>query len=509
MMITTKRSASVSRSDGEMAARASSVRSPDPRLHLEEIVRFWFVQVSFPGGSQQAHRLLWRFFRRNHHLTIRCCKSVPIQLPSSATAKGLIGAFVTNNELQSLRSTIDRLMIAWLWLHLPAVALCAWLGGNDVVAPCAVAVAVAAAATGAWAVKVHSQSTRLTIAIAFVAMVSLLLAASRGAALQIDLHMYYFAALAILAAYCEWQVILVASIVTVLDHVVLDYLAPAMIFPGGANFGRVLLHTMIVVAETGALVWMILRIQHLFNKSAHSLAVAQEALTELTAAQAREVVQNQVQFQLQRMARTDGLTGLPNRRAFDEAFTQECNRSQREAAPISLLMIDIDHFKTFNDEYGHQVGDDCLSCVAASIQNAVRRPGDMAARYGGEEFAVILATTGSAGAMAVAMEIKLNIAALSLPHASKPDSGISVTVSIGLATALWQPVAMAEMPRSLLAAADGALYNAKRNGRDQIAAVRLIDPDDPSAGYRAGASHFAVMRSAQELERPASRMSGL
>jgi diguanylate cyclase (GGDEF)-like protein len=172
----------------------------------------------------------------------------------------------------------------------------------------------------------------------------------------------------------------------------------------------------------------------------------------------------QAQIALEALASSDGLTGLANRRMFDKHLRQECRRAQREASPISLMMIDIDYFKNYNDALGHQRGDECLRMVGAVIADQMLRPGDLAARYGGEEFAVILPNTPLAGGISVADRILISINAAALSHPTSPVAN-RVTVSIGVASGKYL-----HNEFDLIAAADAALYQAKRNGRHQVAA---------------------------------------
>lgn len=168
--------------------------------------------------------------------------------------------------------------------------------------------------------------------------------------------------------------------------------------------------------------------------------------------------------QLTRMSHTDGLTGVRNRRFFDQALENEWERSCREHRRLSLLLIDVDHFKRYNDSQGHQAGDDCLRAVAGAVTAGVKRPADSVSRYGGEEFAVLLPETGPEGALEVARRIRARLHEKRLPHPGQADDAI-VTVSIGAAS-LW--------PRDhdgrgeLVARADEALYRAKGSGRDRI-----------------------------------------
>jgi diguanylate cyclase (GGDEF)-like protein/PAS domain S-box-containing protein len=177
--------------------------------------------------------------------------------------------------------------------------------------------------------------------------------------------------------------------------------------------------------------------------------------------------------QLSALALTDGLTGLANRRSFDHDLDREWKRTLREGSQISLLLLDIDHFKEFNDRYGHQVGDDCLRAVAIALREVVRST-DVAARYGGEEIAVVLPSTDTAGAVALAEKIRSVIEALKLTHEGNPEGGSRVTASVGVATALARHGGTMRMPESLLLAADNALYKAKHEGRNRIATALLV-----------------------------------
>ncbi|GAB4343267.1 MAG: PleD family two-component system response regulator [Desulfobulbaceae bacterium] len=167
---------------------------------------------------------------------------------------------------------------------------------------------------------------------------------------------------------------------------------------------------------------------------------------------------------LERLSSLDGLTGVPNRRRFDEALKQEWQRAVRHSTALSLIMLDIDFFKLYNDTYGHQGGDDCLKKVARALEGAAKRETDVVARYGGEEFAVILPETGSKGAMEVAEALRIAVERENIPHESSKVSD-HVTISVGVAT--WLPE-KGSNPELLLAAADEALYRSKENGRNRV-----------------------------------------
>lgn len=177
------------------------------------------------------------------------------------------------------------------------------------------------------------------------------------------------------------------------------------------------------------------------------------------------------------LARTDGLTKLANRRLFDEGLSRKWARTARDGRPMSLLMIDVDHFKLFNDTYGHQAGDRVLMAIASVINNEVRRPDDLAARYGGEEFAVELPDTDSRGAAQIAAAILEGIRALEIGHVRSEHK--IVTVSIGVATAL--PRSGPTKAALLIRDADAALYRAKASGRNTLQISNLVPAEfDPS-----------------------------
>ena len=186
-----------------------------------------------------------------------------------------------------------------------------------------------------------------------------------------------------------------------------------------------------------------------------------------------------LQDQLLTLALTDALTGMANRRAFDGALDREWRRISQEGSQISLLLLDIDCFKRFNDRYGHQCGDDCLRAIATAIQGAVRRETDTVARYGGEEFAVILPGADGATAMKIAESVRWAILALGIQHTDNEAGSKVVTASIGVATALARQGAIMRMPESLLLTADQALYKAKHNGRDTVATALLMSQHTP------------------------------
>jgi diguanylate cyclase (GGDEF)-like protein len=176
--------------------------------------------------------------------------------------------------------------------------------------------------------------------------------------------------------------------------------------------------------------------------------------------------------QLQRLSAIDSLTGIANRRCFDAALLREWRRCSRSALPLSLLVIDVDLFKLFNDHYGHQMGDECLKVVAHALQETTGRQDDLVARYGGEEFAAILPETNPEGALAVAEDMRAGVAGLRIDHAWSTIAPV-VTVSIGVASIIPPKDSEAGIP-ALIKAADDALYNAKESGRNQVKQVKGV-----------------------------------
>lgn len=177
----------------------------------------------------------------------------------------------------------------------------------------------------------------------------------------------------------------------------------------------------------------------------------------------------------------DALTGLHNRRGFDRIAAEEWQRARRERQALSLLMIDVDDFKNYNDLYGHLAGDQCLRRVARAIERALKRPADFSARYGGEEFVCLLANTDAEGAREVAQAIVTAMRRKEIPHGGSRAADI-VTVSVGGAT--WEPGDAGTLS-DLVAAADAALYEAKAEGRDRVCYwVRDASPDSAARNHR-------------------------
>jgi diguanylate cyclase (GGDEF)-like protein len=191
----------------------------------------------------------------------------------------------------------------------------------------------------------------------------------------------------------------------------------------------------------GAFILYSLRASLLQSRVEHAQAALEQSNSKLT-----------------EIALLDSLTGVPNRRSFDQLFEAEWGRAQRTHRPLSLLLIDVDHFKRINDTHGHQAGDECLRRTARVLEGSVDRAGDLIARYGGDEFAVLLAETDSLGASAVARRIRAGIAR---------DAGDSIPITVSIGISAWNAAEEAS-PGRLVSAADRALYAAKQNGRDRV-----------------------------------------
>ena len=179
-------------------------------------------------------------------------------------------------------------------------------------------------------------------------------------------------------------------------------------------------------------------------------------------------LQKLAQAALQELSNHDGLTGIANRRSFDETLKTEWRRTMRDQQALSLLMVDIDNFKNYNNIYGHAGGDECLKRIAGGIADQMHRASDVVARYGGEEFAVILPNSSLAGAVVVAERLRASIEKLALPFAGSATGYVSV--SIGAASVVTTPLADTW---ELISTADAALFEAKQNGRNRVEAIQV------------------------------------
>ncbi len=195
------------------------------------------------------------------------------------------------------------------------------------------------------------------------------------------------------------------------------------------------------------------------------LAAKAEAVSEELAEQTRL---------LEELVRLDGLTQIPNRRQFDEFYEREWRRAARSGSPVSVLMTDIDHFKKYNDTYGHLAGDDCLKAVAETLAAGLQRATELVARYGGEEFVVVLGETDLDEATEAAERLREKVSEIAIPHSDSATAS-HVTISVGVATTI---PGKDDDPSSLIEAADDALYEAKNGGRNKVVSRRF----EPRAG---------------------------
>jgi diguanylate cyclase (GGDEF)-like protein/PAS domain S-box-containing protein len=195
----------------------------------------------------------------------------------------------------------------------------------------------------------------------------------------------------------------------------------------------------------------------------HDRRLAEEAL------QAKTQRLEEVTEKLSQLAREDHLTGLANRRTFDDMLGKELERARRSALPLALILADVDHFKRFNDTYGHPAGDDVLRAVARAIETVLRRPGDLAARFGGEEFTLILPNTNAAGARILAERARLAVSSLVFTHPDTAPHGVTISLGVAMLSVDYNPNEnKEELAASFLETADKALYRAKAAGRNCI-----------------------------------------
>jgi diguanylate cyclase (GGDEF)-like protein/PAS domain S-box-containing protein len=230
----------------------------------------------------------------------------------------------------------------------------------------------------------------------------------------------------------------------------------------------------------GRWIWVEAQLRAVIDPQTAACSGIVGTLRDISARKALEEAAADANRRLRALAGEDGLTGLANRRAFDDALMREHRRAKREKKNLALIMIDVDRFKAFNDRYGHLAGDDCLRKVAGVLLTALHRPGDLAARYGGEEFAALLPDTDEEGAARVAERIRAAVVGLAIEHDSSPSNFVTISAGVAGLNEI-EPQGEAE---ALVRAADQALYCAKRDGRDAVVrASRLSRP--PRAGWAA------------------------
>jgi diguanylate cyclase (GGDEF)-like protein len=225
------------------------------------------------------------------------------------------------------------------------------------------------------------------------------------------------------------------------------------------------------VVETGMIIEKDISFQNQHRRTWYQLAITKLgdgvsiAFHDITERKQIEFFWQDANSELYRQANIDSLTQVFNRRRFDEYFLQEWHRCTREQQPLTLILCDVDFFKSYNDRYGHQAGDICLQQIAQAICETVKRPGDLVARYGGEEFAVVLSNTNIKGAEYVAKQISEQVRQLKLVRDDIQQNQY-VTISLGVSCLIPNPKISAD---SLIASADRALYKAKNQGRDRFA----------------------------------------
>jgi two-component system chemotaxis family response regulator WspR len=211
---------------------------------------------------------------------------------------------------------------------------------------------------------------------------------------------------------------------------------------------------------------LIARIRH-HSKAYIHLKERNEAFRALQESEKRLAQANKA---LEKLSSLDGLTGIANRRRFDQELESNWHRAIRQSSSLSLILIDIDFFKLYNDHYGHQKGDDCLQQVARTLEKSATRSTDLVTRYGGEEFGVILPDTGLKGALEIAEQMRVDIEGLKIEHRYTKSSGY-ITISLGVSTTI---PSRKSLQNSLIAAADQGLYLAKKEGRNRVKFSEII-----------------------------------
>ncbi|MCK1717646.1 diguanylate cyclase [Bradyrhizobium sp. 141] len=238
-----------------------------------------------------------------------------------------------------------------------------------------------------------------------------------------------------------------------------------------------------VMPKLGSQLYLAIDAGPIHDEAGHLIAVV-ETLRDLTD-------QKRAEMALKELATKDGLTGLSNRRSFDQMLMSEWARAHHTQKPLALLFADVDHFKLFNDQHGHQTGDECLRAVASVVSRHAVRPLDLASRYGGEEFALILPDMDCDSACVIADEIRCAVMALAIAHGAT-GAGDHVTLSVGVASHI--PGEADGGPDRLLGAADEALYVAKRLGRNRVICAERVLAEFAALGREAAAVPASFQR---------------
>ena len=215
-----------------------------------------------------------------------------------------------------------------------------------------------------------------------------------------------------------------------------------------------------VMPQVGTRLYLAIDAGPIYDDTGNLIAVV-ETVRDIT-------IQKEAQRALQELATKDGLTGIANRRSFDETLQTEWSQATRKSQALTILMVDVDHFKNYNDSYGHQAGDECLKRIAATMADIPLRASDLVARYGGEEFVIILPGMSVEGATTVAERIRSAVERLCIPCTNSASKFVTVSIGAATATAL-----STSNPAQLIAAADLSLYQAKHAGRNRVIAVNI------------------------------------
>lgn len=225
----------------------------------------------------------------------------------------------------------------------------------------------------------------------------------------------------------------------------------------GEYYWAAILISIVVISTLSLIIWLLINKRRIEDQLRQTNAQLESKV------KARTLELEALNQELRQLSVSDGLTGIANRRHFDNYLQSEWAKAVRYGKTLALIMVDIDFFKAYNDTYGHQTGDECVIKIAAVLQNGVKRASDLTARYGGEEFAIILPETNASGALLLAEQLRLAVEQQEMEHYSSVY-GI-VTISLGVAACTPKP---GSSPAVVISRADQALYDAKRQGRNQV-----------------------------------------